>query len=174
MRGNERRQWMQWGGLVWLGLALLLSACSVPLELPIERCLQVLEYLEPGHGDIEASESHARGSGTTVVAIHYLGEDASGASYSQAIACEYEAGERWNFDRIWLRERELSEMELTLVNSEFLLRDLDRHPERLSDRPAAGATPARLEVGSGPAHADIPAGLLVPEPEKLSLTDRHP
>jgi hypothetical protein len=164
---------MQWGGLVRLGLVLLLSACSAPFELPVERCLQVLEYLEPGHGDIEASESHARASGTTV-AIRYLGEDASGASDSQTIACEYEAGERWNFERIRLRERELSEMELTLVNSEFLLRDLERHPERLSDRPAASATPARLEVGSGPARADIPAGLLVPESEKLSLTDRHP
>lgn len=173
MHGNERRQWMQWDGLVWLGLALLSSACSAPLDLPIERCLQVLEYLEPGHGDIHSSESHARGSGTTVE-IRYLGEDASGASYSQAIACEHEAGERWNFERIRLRERELSEMELTLVNSEFLLRDLDRHPERLSDRAAAGGAPARLEVGSDPAHADIPAGLLVPESEKLSLTDRHP
>jgi hypothetical protein len=173
MHGNERRQWMQWGGLVWLGLALLLSACSAPLDLPIERCVQVLEYLEPGHGDIEASESHARASGTTV-AIRYLGEDASGASYSQAIACEYEAGERWNFERIWLRERELSEMELTLVNSEFLLRDLDRHPERLSDRPTAPAAPDRLEVGSGPARVAISAGLLVPESKKLSLTDRNP
>ena len=66
-------------------------------------------------------------------------------------ALEFEVGERWRFTRINLRGRELSEAELALVNAEFLLRDLDRHPERFSSAPPPGPAPPGSEVGDGPA-----------------------
>jgi hypothetical protein len=142
--------------LARLGLALLAGACSPTLDPLSERCLQALEYREPTHGDIEATEFYPSPSGAAV-AIRYVGKTASGTELPQMITCEFEAGEGWSFTRITLRGRELSEAKLALVNSEFLLRDLDRHPERFSDGPAAGAAAARVEVGAGPERDDTPA-----------------
>jgi hypothetical protein len=144
-------------GLARMGLALLAGACSPALDPLSERCLQALEYREPAHGDIEITESYPSPSGTTV-AIRYVEEDDSGSELPQTFTCEFGAGGPWSFIRITLLGRELSEAELALVNAEFLLRDLGRHPERLSDRRAAGGTPARLEVAAGPERDDPPPG----------------
>ena len=156
MHWNEGKRWMRSGRLARLGLALLAGACSPTLDPLSERCLQVLEYREPAHGDIETTESYPGPSGATV-ALHYVEETASGTELPQMITCEFEAGGPWSFTRITLLGREFSQAELALVNAEFLLRDLNRHPERLSGGRAVGATPARLEVGAGPEHDDTSA-----------------
>ena len=156
MHRREGKRWMRSGGLARMGLALLAGACSPTLDPPSERCLQALEYREPAHGDIGTTESYPSPSGATV-AIRYVEETASGTELPQMITCEFEAGGPWSFARITLLGREFSEAELALVNAEFLLRDLDRHPERLSGGRAAGATPARLEVGAGLERDDISA-----------------
>jgi hypothetical protein len=153
MHRDEGKRWMRSRGLALLGLALLVGACSPTLDPLSERCLQALEYREPAHGDIETTESYPSSSGTTV-AIWYVEEAASGTELPQVFTCEFEAGEPWSFTRIILLGREFSEAELALVNAEFLLRDLDRHPERLSGGRVARATSARLEVGAGPEHDD--------------------
>jgi hypothetical protein len=149
MHRNDGKRRVRSGGLAPLGLALLASACSPPLDPLSERCLQALEYREPAHGNIETVESYPSPSGA-MVAIRYVEETASGTELPQMITCEFAASRPWRFTRITLLGRELSEAELALVNSEFLLRDLDLHPERLSGGRAEGANPARLEVGAGP------------------------
>jgi hypothetical protein len=150
MHRHEGQRWIGPGGVARLGLALLAGACSPTLDPLSERCVQALEYREPDHGDIEAAESYRSPSGAGV-AIRYVEETDSGLALPQMITCEFEVGERWRFTRINLRGRELSEAELALVNAEFLLRDLDRHPERFSSAPPPGPAPPGSEVGDGPA-----------------------
>ena len=157
MRRREVKRWKRSGGLAWGGLALLAGACSPALDPPSERCLQALEYREPAHGDVESADSHP-GPGGTTVAVRYVDEDDSGTELRQTFTCEFGGGGHWSFTRITVSGRELSEAELALVNAEFLLRDLDRHPERLADRRAAEETPARLEVAAGPKRRESTAG----------------
>jgi hypothetical protein len=141
----------------WSGLALLMGACSPALDPLSERCLEALEYREPAHSGIESAESYSSPGGTTV-AIRYLEETDSGSELPQLFTCKFGADGPWSFTRITLRGRELSETELALVNAEFLLRDLDRHPERLSDERAAPGAPAPLEVAARPRRDETPPG----------------
>jgi hypothetical protein len=147
---------MRLGGLARLGLVLLAGACSPTFDPLSERCLQALEYREPAHGDIEVTKAHPRPSGAAV-AVRYLETTASGTELPRMITCAFEAGERWTFTRITLRGRELSETELALVNAEFLLRDLDHHPERFSGGAAVSASSAPVEVAAGSERVDTPA-----------------
>jgi hypothetical protein len=147
---------MRLGGIARLGLVLLAGACSSTLDPLSERCLQALEYREPAHGDIEVTKTHPRPSGAAV-AVRYVETTDSGAELPRMITCAFEASERWSFTRITLLGRDLSEAEVALVNAEFLLRDLDRHPERFSAGADASASRARVEVGAGPERDDTPA-----------------
>jgi len=146
-------------GLARLGFALVVGACAPPLDPLSERCLQALDYRDPAHGDIETIHSHPIPGGETV-AIRYLEETESETERPQRFTCDFGEDGPWTFTRITLQERELSEAELALVNAEFLLRDLDRHPERLSDGRAADETPAPLEVAFGPRRDDAPTAPL--------------
>jgi len=173
MHRSDFQRWLRQGGLAWLALGLLLGGCSARLDPLSERCLQALEYLEPNHGEIEGMESYAGPSGTAI-AIRTVTVGATGAGLAQLTTCEFEAGERWRFTRMSLQGHALSEAELALVNAEFLLRDLDRHPERLSGWPASGGATAPPGVGAGPERERRSAGSRFASAFSTPLADRQP
>jgi len=161
MDRNEGRRRLGPIGRGLPALALLAVACAPGIDPFSERCLEALAYREPAHGEIEATSSRPGPSGTAV-AIRYLATAASGAEQPQQITCEFQPGERWRFHRITLSHRALSEAELALVNAEFLLRDLDRHPERFRSGPAMGGVAAPAAVAAGPRRPEIPTGAELP------------
>lgn len=127
--------------LAWrhaLGVALvcaLASACSGGSgdEL-VERCKDVIGYRNPTWKDV-AIRDVRRGPGANAVEFGFEAVDEpSGAKMASRIACEFEPGDRWSLVGVRLDGQPLTEAQLALVNSEFLLRDLSESPERLGGR----------------------------------------
>jgi len=111
------------------------AACSGGSgDLLVERCTDVIRYRNPTWKDVEIRDLH-RGPGANAVEFGFEAvDDPSGARMASRIACEFEPGDRWSLVGVRLDGRVLTEAELALVNSEFLLRDLSEKPERLGGR----------------------------------------
>jgi hypothetical protein len=128
-------------GLAFAGLAALASACAPgePRDLLVERCSEVIQYRQPSLRDV-AIVGVLRGPGTSSVTLDFEARaEPSGAPMSNRIACDFDPADRWSLERIRIGERALTEAEVALVNSEFLLRDLSRSPQRLGRAPLAGS-----------------------------------
>ena len=111
------------------------SACSGGSgdEL-VERCTDVIHYRNPTWKDVEIRDVR-RGPGANAVEFGFEAVDEpSGAKMASRIACEFEASDRWSLVGVRLDGQPLTEAQLALVNSEFLLRDLSESPERLGGR----------------------------------------
>jgi hypothetical protein len=116
-------------------LGALGSACSGgSRDLLVERCTDVIHYRNPTWKDVDIRDIH-RGPGANAVEFGFEAVDEpSGARMASRIACEFEASDRWSLVSVRLDGRALTDAELALVNSEFLLRDLSESPERLGSR----------------------------------------
>lgn len=116
------------------------------------RCLEALRIREPELVDIRllAEESPS----PTVRQIRFealLGEEA-GLRVADELACRFDEGDSWRLSGISLGGRAFSEGVVALVNSELLLRDLSRSPERLE-----GYAPPPEEEGAPEATAPAAA-----------------
>ncbi|HVN38630.1 MAG TPA: hypothetical protein VMW19_10740 [Myxococcota bacterium] len=125
--------------LAWREALLAALVCALGLacsgdsgDLRVERCTDVIRYRNPSWGDIAIHEVR-RGPGPNAVEFGFEAVDEpSGARMASRIACEFEASDRWSLVGVRLDGQALTEAELALVNSEFLLRDLSERPERLA------------------------------------------
>ena len=73
-----------------------------------------------------------RGPGASAVSLAFEARvEPSGAEVKSRIACEFEPSDRWSLVAVQIDGHQLTDAELALVNSEFLLRDLSESPERL-------------------------------------------
>jgi hypothetical protein len=127
--------------LAWrhaLGAAFLcaaVSACSGGAgdEL-VERCTDVIGYRNPTWKNVEIRDVR-RGPGANAVEFGFEAiDEPSGAKMASRIACEFQPGDRWSLVGVRLDGQPLTDAQLALVNSEFLLRDLSESPERLGGR----------------------------------------
>jgi hypothetical protein len=111
------------------------SACSGgSRDLVVERCTDVIHYRNPTWKDVSIRDVR-RGPGANAVEFGFEAVDEpSGAKMASRIACEFEPSDRWSLVGVRLDGQQLTEAELALVNSEFLLRDLSESPERLGGR----------------------------------------
>lgn len=113
--------------------AVLLLGCgpSGPRDLLVERCREVIAYRNPALRDIAILDAR-RGPGSGAVTLEFEAHaEATDSTVSSRITCDFEPGDRWTLVRIEIGGRQLTEAEVALVNSELLLRDLSRSPERL-------------------------------------------
>jgi len=111
------------------------SACSGgSRDLMVERCTDVIRYQNPTWKDV-AIRDVRRGPGANAIEFGFEAVDEpSGAKMESRIACEFEGSDRWSLVGVRLDGQALTEAQLALVNSEFLLRDLSESPERLGGR----------------------------------------
>jgi hypothetical protein len=135
-------------------LTLVAVGCAQPHDLATERCLEVLAYRIPEHGKIGEVGTAGAPAGRTVT-IEFAAAKASRSDPLYAISCEYSAEDHWIAARVSIGGRELTERELTLVNSDLLLRDLSLRPQRFEERPAEiapppGDAPCLTPVGTAP------------------------
>jgi hypothetical protein len=121
-----------------IGLAIALgSACLPgPRDLLVERCTEVIAYRSPGLRSISIEEIE-RGPGPHEVALQFEAHDvAADEEFASRIACRFDPENRWSLVAVKLDGRDLTDAEVALVNSEFLLRDLSESPERLGGGPS--------------------------------------
>lgn len=126
-------------GIAFAGLVVALgSACLPgPRDLRVERCTEVITYRSPELQGISIEEIE-RGPGPHEVSLRFAAHDvAADAEFASRIACRFDPANRWSLVAVNLDGRELTDAEVALVNSEFLLRDLSESPERLG----GGASP---------------------------------
>ncbi|HXK23347.1 MAG TPA: hypothetical protein VMS55_11790 [Myxococcota bacterium] len=123
-------------GLLAALVCTLGTACSGDSrDQLVERCTDVILYRNPTWKDVEIRDVH-RGPGANAVEFGFEAlDEPSGARMASRIACEFAPSDRWSLVGVRLDGHALTEAELALVNSEFLLRDLSESPERLSGRP---------------------------------------
>jgi hypothetical protein len=114
---------------LWIALG---AACGGgPRDLLVERCGEVVQYRDASLRDIEILKVE-RGPGVSAVTLAYQARaEPSREQVRSRIACEFEPTDRWSLVAVRIDGHELTEAELALVNSELLLRDLSRSPERL-------------------------------------------
>ena len=127
---------LAWRHALLAALALALgSACSGgSRDELVERCTDVIHYRNPTWKDVEIRDVR-RGPGASTVEFGFEAVDEpSGAKMASRIACEFEPGDRWSLVGVRMDGQQLTDAELALVNSEFLLRDLSEKPERLGRR----------------------------------------
>jgi hypothetical protein len=123
--------------LLALGVALL-CGCAPQWagDTLVERCVEVVRYVDPDLREIDVvGVDRAPGSSALTLEFEALSEP-SGPRIASWIDCGFDSQGRWTLERIVLGGRELNEAEIALVNSELLLRDLSRNPERLGNAPA--------------------------------------
>jgi hypothetical protein len=114
-----------------LGVVLGAACLPGPRDLVVERCTEVIGYRSPGLRDISIEEIE-RGPGANEVTLQYEArDDAQDATLASRIRCRFDPANRWSLVSVRLDGRDLTEAEVALVNSEFLLRDLSESPERL-------------------------------------------
>lgn len=145
-------------------MALIAGACSEPVHPLEQRCLEALAYLSPSHGEVEWVDRRPIPSGSSVT-IRYEAEGLSLETSALHALCDYERGDLWTLRRMLLDGEEVAETELALVNSELLLRDLRRHPERFRGRRVAGGA-----VVSAPPATD-PGAPALAEPAARALAE---
>jgi hypothetical protein len=127
--------WLAWLGswLAWLGSACAPLGVGDPL---VERCVEVIHYRHPTLRDIDIVAVQSEPETRSVTLDFEALSEPSDAEVSSRISCDFEATDRWSLEGISVGGRALTEAEVALVNSELLLRDLSRNPERLG----AGST----------------------------------
>jgi hypothetical protein len=124
---------LDWRRVALAGLGLALGSACLPgsRDLLVERCTEVISYRSPDLRSISIEEVE-KGPGANEVALQYEAHDAATEQkLVSRIACEFDPANRWSLVAVKLDGRELTDAEVALVNSEFLLRDLSESPERL-------------------------------------------
>jgi hypothetical protein len=115
--------------LAALGLAALCGGCRGQ-DLLVDRCSEVIEYKHPDLEDVDIVAISRDPSASAVTLDFEATQKPADTEISSRILCDFEASER-KLERIEIGGRTLSETEVTLVNSELLLRDLS-DPERIA------------------------------------------
>jgi hypothetical protein len=113
--------------------ALALGAACLPgsPDPLVERCTEVIGYRSPGLRDISIEEVE-HGPDAHAVSLRFEARDeGADAKLESRIACAFDPADRWSLVAVTLDGRKLTDAEVALVNSEFLLRDLSESPERL-------------------------------------------
>ncbi|UCE84811.1 MAG: hypothetical protein JSU66_10660 [Deltaproteobacteria bacterium] len=111
--------------------ALACAGCSASApDRVTERCIAALHYwMSPdGTPDVLAVEPEPR---HRLRSIRYASGGALRRSKPGRITCQHDPDDPWTFTRIRIGDRELSAVEVSLVNGELFLRDLVENPERL-------------------------------------------
>ncbi len=123
--------------LLTLGVVLL-CGCAPQWagDTLVERCVEVVRYVDPGLREIDVVGVD-RSPGSSALTLEFEAvSDPSGPPIASRIDCGFDSQGRWTLERIAIDGRALTEAEIALVNSELLLRDLSRNPERLRSAPA--------------------------------------
>jgi len=123
--------------LVALGVGLL-GGCAPPWtgDTFVERCVEVIQYRHPELQEIDVVGVERRLGSNAVMLEFEAVADPSGPRVASQIECGFDPEGRWTLEQIAIGGRALTQAEIALVNSELLLRDLSRNPERLRS-PAA-------------------------------------
>ena len=114
--------------LAVLAFALLATPWLACMEGPpdpmFERCSVAAEYRHPELRDIDVAL--VRRSATAITLDFEGVNKETKEDYSDRILCEFALGDGWRLSRVALGGETLSDSEVTLVNSELLLRDLGK------------------------------------------------
>jgi hypothetical protein len=127
--------------LLALGVVLL-GGCAPPWagDTLVERCVEVIQYRQPDLREIDVvGVERAPGSSALTLEFEAV-SDPSGPRVESRIDCGFDSAGRWTLERVAIGGRALTEAEIALVNSELLLRDLSRNPERLRSAPARSSS----------------------------------
>jgi hypothetical protein len=122
--------------LLALGVGLL-GGCAPQWagDTLVERCVEVIEYRHPELREIDVvGVEREPGSSALTLEFEAVSEP-SGPRVASRIDCGFDPSGRWTLERVAIGGRALNEAEIALVNSELLLRDLSRNPERLRSVP---------------------------------------
>lgn len=141
-------------GLSLLAILLAAAGCQAGQggDDLARRCLEALRIREPDLTGIRVLAEESPSPTVRQIRFEAVLGGAPGLRVADELACTFADGDRWSLQAISLGGRAFSEGVVALVNSELLLRDLSRNPERLEsvvpppeeerapDVPAAPAT----------------------------------
>ena len=133
----EEERGLRIGMLAWRPAFLAALVCALGSACSggsrdelVERCTDVIHDRNPTWKDV-AIRDVRRGPANTVEFGFEAVDEPSGAKMASRIGCDFQPGDHWSLVGVRMDGRALTEAELALVNSEFLLRDLSESPERL-------------------------------------------
>jgi hypothetical protein len=116
-----------------LGAALGICAPQQQGDTLVDRCIEVIRYRHPSFQEIGVTGVE-RSPGTNRISLEFEAvSDPSGPPINSYIECGFDAEGRWTLEAVAIGGRALPESEVALVNSELLLLDLSRNPERLQE-----------------------------------------